>query len=60
MNISSIDFSIARKMSRVGAIRRHIGGVVAMKKEGKKYIIYVVSNSYDIWNFYLKVVAQHK
>jgi len=24
MNISSIDFSIARKMSRVGAIRRHI------------------------------------
>jgi hypothetical protein len=25
-----------------------------MKKGGKKYIIYVMSNSYVIWNFYLK------
>ncbi len=32
------DFSIARKISRVGAVRQHICGgvVVAMKKAGKK------------------------
>ncbi len=36
------------------------GGVVAMKKGGKKLIIYVVSNSYVIWIFYLEGVAQHK
>jgi hypothetical protein len=30
------------------------GGVVATKKGGKKYIIYVVSNSYVILNFYLE------
>ncbi len=36
------------------------GGVVAMKKGGKKYIIYVVSNSYVNSNFYLKVVCKHK
>jgi len=35
------------------------GGVVAMKKGGKKYIIYVVSNSYVNSNFYLKVVCKH-
>ena len=33
------------------------GGVVAMKKGGKKYIIYVVSNSYVISNFYLEESA---
>ena len=36
------------------------GGVVAMKKGGKKYIIYVVSNSYVISNFYLEGVCKHK
>ena len=30
------------------------GDVVAMKKGGKTYIIYVVSNSYVDSNFYLK------
>ncbi len=34
------------------------GGVVALKKGGKKYIIYVVSNSYVSSSFYLKVVSQ--
>jgi hypothetical protein len=29
-----------------------------MKKGGKKYIIYVVSNSYVSSSFYLKVVSQ--
>jgi len=56
--IACVDFSIARKMSGVGAIRRHICGVVAMKKGGKKYILYVVSNSYVIWILYLEGVAQ--
>jgi hypothetical protein len=32
---------------------------VAMKKGGKKYIIYVVSNSYVISNFYLQGVCKH-
>jgi len=36
------------------------GGVVAMKKGGKKYIIYMVSNSYVSSSFYLKVVCKHK
>jgi hypothetical protein len=36
------------------------GGVVAMKKGGKKYIIYVVLNSYVISNFYLEGVCKHK
>ena len=36
------------------------GGVAAMKKGGKKYIIYVVSNSYVSSSFYLKVVCKHK
>ncbi len=36
------------------------GGVVAMKKGGKKYIIYIVSNSYVISNFYLEGVCKHK
>jgi hypothetical protein len=36
------------------------GGVVAMKKGGKKYIIYVVLNSYVISNFYLGGVCKHK
>jgi hypothetical protein len=35
INILSIDFSIAQKISRVGAVPRHIGGVVAMKKADK-------------------------
>ena len=33
---------------------------MAMKKGGKKYIIYVVSNSYVNSHFYLKVVCKHK
>ena len=36
------------------------GGVVAMKKGGKKYIIYVVCNSFVISNFYLEGVCKHK
>ncbi len=46
-------------MSRIGALFVAIfGGVVAVKKGGKKYIIiYVVSNSYVFWNFYLKESA---
>ena len=61
INISSVDFSIARKMCQASELFVAIfGGVAAMKKGGKKYIIYVVLNSYVIWNFNLKVVAQHK
>ena len=45
-------------MSGIGALFVAIfGGLVAVKKGGKKYIIYVVSNSYDFWNFYLKESA---
>ncbi len=33
---------------------------MAMKKGGKKEIIYVVSNSNVFWIFYLEGVAQHK
>ncbi len=36
------------------------GSVVATKKGGKKEIIYVVSNSYVILNFYLERVCKHK
>jgi hypothetical protein len=59
INISSVDFSIARKIYQVSELFVAIfGGVVAMKKGGKKYIIYVVSNSYVSSSFYLKVVLQ--
>ena len=61
INISSVDFSIARKMCQASELFVAIfGGVAAMKKGGKKYIIYVVSNSYVNSNFYLKVVCKHK
>jgi hypothetical protein len=48
------------EMACVGAIRCHFGSVVAMKKGGKKYIIYILSNFYGIWNFYLEGVCKHK
>jgi hypothetical protein len=59
INISSVDFSIARKMCQVSELFvATFGGVMAMKKGGKKYIIYRVSNSYVSSSFYLKVVSQ--
>jgi hypothetical protein len=58
INISSVDFSIARKMCQASELFVAIfGGVVAMKKGGKKYIIYVVSNSYVSSSFYLKAIG---
>ena len=55
INISSVDFSIAWKMCYASELFVAIfGDVVAMKKGGKKDIIYVVSNSYVDSNFYLK------
>jgi urease alpha subunit len=46
INISSIDFSIAQKMSRVGAIRCHI-----WRRGGDEKRRFKVHNV--IWNFYL-------
>ncbi len=61
INILSVDFSIARKMCQASELFVAIfGSVVAMKKGGKKYIIYVVLNSYVSLSFYLKVVCKHK